>query len=104
MVALTMSYSLLFAQTPVGGVPNAKAQKYLDATSLDRSDFVQNNRWKFEATTKSGNTGIIWVPVQAHILQDPNGFGAMTFFEYSYIMRDLNEALAPANIQLYNCD
>ncbi|MEM1325432.1 MAG: T9SS type A sorting domain-containing protein [Bacteroidota bacterium] len=103
LVALTMSYNILLAQTPVGGVPGAKAQKYLDATSEARSEYVQNNRWQYEGTIKSGNSGITYVPVQAHILQDPNGFGAMTFFEYSYILRDLNEILAPANIQLYNC-
>lgn len=91
----------------IGDIPSPQAQKYLDQTREARAAYVEANAHRFANAysnkAKSGNN-ITWIPVQAHIVYEPNGFAAFDFFGYSYLMKDINELLLPSGIQLYNCD
>ncbi|MEM9848580.1 MAG: T9SS type A sorting domain-containing protein, partial [Bacteroidota bacterium] len=44
------------------------------------------------------------IPVQAHFVGDGQYAYGFDFFAYTYLMKDWNELLIPAGIQLYNCD
>jgi len=90
----------------IGDLPSPKAQKYLDQTRAARTAYVEANAHRFADTysnkAKSGNN-ITWIPVQAHIVHNTQGFAGFDFFGYSYYMKNINELLLPAGIQLYNC-
>ncbi|MEO0341060.1 MAG: hypothetical protein AAF242_17840, partial [Bacteroidota bacterium] len=82
------------------------AKAHFDDTRRDRMMYTETNAYRFDADwasqLRTGSDSTIWIPIQIHIAKTGNYYAA-NLFNTALFISQANEALADANIQLYNC-
>lgn len=99
-----------YSQEPSATTLGPAAAQYLQETAAARRAFIDDNAARFRAIAKGNNlekagpNPVINIPIQLHVLQNTSGYQAIDFFGLTLLLKELNDALAPADIQLYNCN